>query len=85
MPNASAHPNIGKPGELERVEEMKVEALCVSRQVMLAAVEALKKSVSPHDTKGVLLSQILNLLLLVCERAHPYEEPAYEVYKLEDV
>ena len=47
-------------GSLERVDEMRVEILCLGRQTMLQAVEALLK-------------------------AHPYEEPAYEVYKLEDV
>ena len=60
LPGGDANPNIGVVGTLERVEEMKVEILCVSRQTMLDAVKALVK-------------------------AHPYEEPAYEVYKLEDV
>ncbi|KAK4121472.1 hypothetical protein N657DRAFT_692027 [Parathielavia appendiculata] len=58
-PGASANPHIGKVGELETVEEMKVETLCVGEDVARKAVAALKK-------------------------AHPYEEPAYEVYKLED-
>lgn len=60
LPGDGANPNIGAVGTLERVEEMKVEILCVGRQTMLDAVKALVK-------------------------AHPYEEPAYEVYKLEDV
>lgn len=60
MPCEGAKPNIGAIGELSRVEETKVEVLCVGRDVMEGAVDALK-------------------------RAHPYEEPAYEVYKLEDV
>ncbi|KAI9760791.1 MAG: putative ATP-dependent RNA helicase dhr2 [Chaenotheca gracillima] len=54
-----ANPNIGRPGTLEKVEEMRVEIMCVGRGTMKDAVEALKK-------------------------AHPYEEPAYEVYKMED-
>lgn len=60
LPNEGANPNIGAVGTLEQVEEMKVEILCVGRETMLKAVEALLK-------------------------AHPYEEPAYEVYKLENV
>ncbi|KAF1993321.1 hypothetical protein P154DRAFT_527832 [Amniculicola lignicola CBS 123094] len=59
-PGDSANPNIGKVGELEHVEEMKVETICVGRDIAVKAVEALKK-------------------------AHPYEEPAYEVYKMEDL
>ncbi|KAI9835002.1 MAG: hypothetical protein M1819_002725 [Sarea resinae] len=58
-PGATANPNIGSVGVLERVEEIRVEVLCVGRDVVGKAVEGLKK-------------------------AHPYEEPAYEVYKLED-
>lgn len=60
LPNEGANPNIGSVGALEKVEEMKVEILCVGREVMQEAVKALLK-------------------------AHPYEEPAYEVYKLENI
>lgn len=60
VPGEGAVPNIGTVGKLERVEEMRVEVLCVGRDVMEGAVGALKK-------------------------AHPYEEVAYEVYKLEDI
>ncbi|KAF2685870.1 hypothetical protein K458DRAFT_417064 [Lentithecium fluviatile CBS 122367] len=59
-PGDAAKPHIGHVGELEHVEEMKVETLCVGRDVAVKAVEALKK-------------------------VHPYEEAAYEVYKLEDM
>ena len=52
MPSPDAKPNIGSSGQLEQVEEMKVETLCVGEQVMLAAVEALKKSVSHHSCQG---------------------------------
>lgn len=34
---------IGKVGELEEVEEVRVETLCVGREVAAKAVEALKK------------------------------------------
>ncbi|KAF2267622.1 hypothetical protein CC78DRAFT_530717 [Lojkania enalia] len=59
-PGDAANPNIGEVGKLEEVEELRVETLCMGREVAARAVEALKK-------------------------AHPYEEPAYEVYKLEDL
>ncbi|EAW06411.1 uncharacterized protein ACLA_080950 [Aspergillus clavatus NRRL 1] len=60
LPAGDANPAIGAVGQLETVEEMKVEVMCLGRSIMLEAVEALKK-------------------------AHPYEEVAYEVYKMEDV
>ncbi|OJJ31069.1 hypothetical protein ASPWEDRAFT_119954 [Aspergillus wentii DTO 134E9] len=59
-PGQGAAPAIGAVGELELVEETKVEVMCAGRSVMLQAVEALVK-------------------------AHPYEEVAYEVYKMENV
>ncbi|KAF2666090.1 hypothetical protein BT63DRAFT_442401 [Microthyrium microscopicum] len=58
-PGDQANPHIGKIGELEEVEEARVEIVCFSEDVVKPAVKALKK-------------------------AHPYETPAYEVYKLED-
>lgn len=60
LPGDAANPNIGSVGALEKVEELKVEVLCLGRPTMTKAVEALLK-------------------------AHPYEEPAYEVYKMENV
>ncbi|CAG5145984.1 uncharacterized protein ALTATR162_LOCUS1804 [Alternaria atra] len=59
-PGDAANPHIGKVGELEEVDEYRVEAICVGRDTAVKAVEALRK-------------------------AHPYEEPAYEVYKMEDM
>ncbi|KAI1844128.1 hypothetical protein JX266_009801 [Neoarthrinium moseri] len=58
-PGDTAKPHLGKVGEVEQVEEVRVETLCMGEDVVKKAVEALKS-------------------------AHPYEEPAYEVYKLED-
>lgn len=60
LPGDGATPAIGTVGALEKVEEMKVEILCVGRSIMLHAVQALIE-------------------------AHPYEEVAYEVYKMENV
>ena len=57
-PSESAQPFIGEVGELETVEEYKVEMVC-AQHLIKAAVAALKK-------------------------AHPYEEPAYDVIRLEE-
>ena len=43
LPGEGAKPNIGTVGKLERVEEMKVEILCVGRDVMEGAVDSLKR------------------------------------------
>lgn len=56
-PLAGSSPTIGAVGQLERVEELRVEILCSPENIQ-AAVGALKSS-------------------------HPYEEPAFEVYKVE--
>lgn len=44
-PGASANPHIGKPGEVETVQEARVETLCVGESVARAAVKALKEYV----------------------------------------
>ncbi|GGE78980.1 hypothetical protein GCM10011533_34120 [Streptosporangium jomthongense] len=56
-PLAGSDPFLGKSGELETVEEFKVELVCRD-DLIEEAVAALKS-------------------------AHPYEEPAYEIYRLE--
>ncbi|MDM5271572.1 NGG1p interacting factor NIF3 [Sulfurovum sp. zt1-1] len=57
-PINNADPYIGTIGEVERVEEYKVEMICQDDLITLA-IQTLKK-------------------------AHPYEEVAYEVFKMED-
>lgn len=56
-PLPGSNPSVGGIGQLERVDEFKVEMVCDDDKVV-AAVAALK-------------------------HAHPYEEPAYQVWKLE--
>lgn len=56
-PLAGSSPFIGAEGQVEIVDEYKVELVC-SDELIAAAVAALKG-------------------------AHPYEEPAYQVWKLE--
>ncbi|KAK0732136.1 GTP cyclohydrolase 1 type 2/Nif3 [Lasiosphaeris hirsuta] len=43
-PGDAANPHIGHAGVLEHVEEARVEALCVGKDVVRRAVEALKKA-----------------------------------------
>ncbi|MGF0240860.1 hypothetical protein ACQR3P_16550 [Rhodococcus sp. IEGM1300] len=57
-PLEGSQPFIGQDGQVEQVEEWKVE-LVVADELIVAAVAALKLS-------------------------HPYETPAYEVWRLED-
>ncbi|KAF8475527.1 GTP cyclohydrolase 1 type 2/Nif3 [Kalaharituber pfeilii] len=54
-----ANPAIGEAGKVAKVDEMKVEVLCVGEGTVRESIKALK-------------------------RTHPYEEVAYEVYKIED-
>ncbi|MBR9870699.1 MAG: NGG1p interacting factor NIF3 [Gammaproteobacteria bacterium] len=56
-PLEGSDPFLGQKGELEVVNEFKVELVCSEEKVQ-GAIEALKQ-------------------------AHPYEEPAYEVFRLE--
>ncbi|PXX88735.1 NGG1p interacting factor NIF3 [Marinobacter vulgaris] len=58
-PLDGSSPYLGKTGEVEQVEEFRVELVCRD-EVIRAAVQALKTS-------------------------HPYEEPAYEVFRMEDL
>ncbi|MCG6573470.1 NGG1p interacting factor NIF3 [Pseudomonas sp. AF32] len=57
-PLDGSQPFIGEAGQVEQVEEWKVE-LVVADELIRQVVEALKQS-------------------------HPYETPAYEVWRLED-
>ncbi|CAM3583024.1 YqfO family protein [Halomonas lysinitropha] len=58
-PLEGADPHIGRVGDLEQVEELKVELVCTD-ELIQTAVAALKL-------------------------AHPYEEPAYDAWRLEDL
>jgi hypothetical protein len=93
-PGDGAKPKIGEVGTLEEVEECRVEILCVGgEEGVRKAVGALKGFVAP-------LFSFLNFFCAprsrgpwefadrcyvpFVYRTHPYEVPAYEVYKLED-
>jgi dinuclear metal center YbgI/SA1388 family protein len=55
--SAAAHPTVGKSGQFEQTEELRLEVVCPAGEVS-AAVSALRA-------------------------AHPYEEPAIDVYPLQ--
>ena len=58
-PLEGSDPFLGKAGEIEAVDEYKVELVCAD-ELLQDALAALKQ-------------------------AHPYEEPAYEVYRMEEL
>lgn len=58
-PLQGSDPFIGQQGELERVNEYRVELVC-QRHLINAALDALRQ-------------------------AHPYEEPAYDVWQLAEL
>ena len=58
-PLAGSDPHIGQHGEVELVEELKIEMVCDAKHIQ-DAVAALRQ-------------------------VHPYEEVAYEVYKLQEM
>lgn len=58
-PQAGSQPYIGQQGQIEQVDEYKVEILC-TRESIKAVILALKE-------------------------AHPYEEPAFDVYEMVDL
>ncbi|WP_203141871.1 Nif3-like dinuclear metal center hexameric protein [Marinobacter mangrovi] len=58
-PLDGSQPFLGRQGEVERVDEYKVELVCED-DLIRVAIQALKA-------------------------AHPYEEPAYEVFRMEDL
>lgn len=43
-PNAGAVPKVGTVGKIERVEEMRVELICMGRDVMEKSVERLRRA-----------------------------------------
>lgn len=58
-PLAGSNPFLGRQGEVEQVEEWRVELVCAD-ELIRAVVAALRQ-------------------------AHPYEEPAYDVWRLSDL
>jgi hypothetical protein len=60
LPGGDATPAVGAVGVLEHCEEVRCEVMCLGRDIMLKAVDALVE-------------------------AHPYEQVAYEVYRMENV
>ena len=78
-PGLEANPAIGKPGGLEYVEENKVEVVVNDK----GANEEIRSVI--RELKSVCATRSLS----VCysdsmPQVHPYEEVAYDVYRMED-
>ena len=58
-PNENTQPFIGSSGNIETVEEYKVEMVCDD--------------------------QLIKQAIATMKQAHPYEEPAYDVWRLEEL
>lgn len=87
-PGETANPHIGRVGILEEVQEVRVETLCVSHDTARKVVQALKKYISIHVDAFTSFLVPCGLVFLgrpdLLPSAHPYEEPVYQVYRLED-
>lgn len=78
-PGSDAHPVIGKPGELEFVEENRVEVVVSDK----GGNEEIKNVIK--ELKAVRRPMSFNWLMIpIMHQVHPYEEVAYDVYRLED-
>ncbi|KAH9889363.1 hypothetical protein C8Q73DRAFT_707295 [Cubamyces lactineus] len=79
VPLEGAHPAIGEIGKPERVDEDRVEVLVLG---------APKSSNPTNDTNaadaGVGEGVDVRSVLRELKEVHPYEEVAYDVYRLED-
>ncbi|TVY51928.1 GTP cyclohydrolase 1 type 2-like protein, partial [Lachnellula cervina] len=58
-PGNAANPHIGAVGVLEKVDEARVETLCVGEDVVRKAVEALK-SAHPYEEPGYEVFSVLD-------------------------
>ncbi|RDX43391.1 hypothetical protein OH76DRAFT_1202399 [Lentinus brumalis] len=78
IPLEGAIPAIGEVGKPEHVEEDRVEVLVLGRARLPATTDAQTQSA---DAEGVEVGAVLQEL----KKVHPYEEVAYDVYRLEDL
>ncbi|KAI0359520.1 hypothetical protein OH77DRAFT_1420031 [Trametes cingulata] len=74
LPLEGANPAIGEVGKPERVEEDRVEVL------VLGAPSSNHAASTTGNAGGVEMTSVLQEL----KKVHPYEEVAYDVYRLED-
>jgi hypothetical protein len=59
-PSENSTPFIGCPGQLEKVEEYRVETLCVGEDVMRSSVKALRKA-HPYEQVVVEVIQLVDV------------------------
>ncbi|TBU44383.1 hypothetical protein BD309DRAFT_990314 [Dichomitus squalens] len=75
VPLEGANPVIGEVGKPERVEEDRVEVLVLGSRPGAQETEGTETGASGVDVRAVLQE---------LKKVHPYEEVAYDVYRLED-
>ncbi|EJF60739.1 hypothetical protein DICSQDRAFT_62216 [Dichomitus squalens LYAD-421 SS1] len=77
VPLEGANPVIGEVGKPERVEEDRVEVLVLGSR---PGAQETEPSGTETGASGVDVRAVLQEL----KKVHPYEEVAYDVYRLED-
>lgn len=78
-----AKPAIGAVGELERVDEDKVEVVVRDAGESVEIREAISTLKEVCSEVNSFLSELNLYVLDAYAQVHPYEEVAYEVYKME--
>ncbi|KAI8978326.1 hypothetical protein BD414DRAFT_538936 [Trametes punicea] len=79
LPLEGANPAIGTVGKPEQVEEDRVEVLVLGAEAGASAPSSEGATGIPADA-GVDVRSVLQEL----KKVHPYEEVAYDIYRLED-
>ena len=79
-PGPEANPAIGTRGELEFVEENKVEVVVNDK----GANEEIKSAIRELKSVRTIASFLCLIMVLSRLQVHPYEEVAYDVYRMED-
>ncbi|KAI0664004.1 hypothetical protein C8Q70DRAFT_1049536 [Cubamyces menziesii] len=81
VPLEGSHPAIGEIGKPERVDEDRVEVLVLGAAASSSTNATNAADVNAGSTgEGVDVRSVLREL----KEVHPYEEVAYDVYRLED-
>ncbi|RPD57944.1 hypothetical protein L226DRAFT_547749 [Lentinus tigrinus ALCF2SS1-7] len=84
LPLEGANPAIGEVGKPERVEEDRVEVLVLARADSDSASDKLKEGTNTHADGESQSAVEMGAVLQELRKVHPYEEVAYDVYRLED-
>ncbi|KAI0629462.1 hypothetical protein C8Q77DRAFT_1220197 [Trametes polyzona] len=80
LPLEGAKPVIGAVGKPEQVEEDRVEVLVLGANANDGRAESASATDTAPSDAGVDVKSVLQEL----KKVHPYEEVAYDIYRLED-